>query len=83
MNILSTNGYVGRFITDWAGANVFIRNISIRLGVPAIPGQTLAFSGEVTSKTEEGDECIVEIAIKASNDMGDHATGSVTVSVPA
>lgn len=82
LNILSTNAYVARFITDWAGAETFIRNINIRLGVPAIPNQALNFSGEVLTVTEEGDECVVEISVKVSNEMGDHATGTAILTVP-
>jgi acyl dehydratase len=82
MNILTTNGYVARFITDWAGPEAMIRKIAIRLGAPAVPGQPLRFTGQVTEKREEGDECVAEVTIRAANDLGDHATGSVTVSLP-
>jgi len=83
MNILTTNGYVARFVTDWAGPEAMIRKISIRLGAPAVPGQPLRFSGQVTQATVEGDECMIEVAIRAANDLGDHATGTVVVSLPA
>ena len=82
MNILTTNGYVARFVTDWAGPEAMLRKIAIRLGAPAIPGQPLRFTGQVTSKRDEGDECVFELAIRAANDLGDHASGSVTVSLP-
>lgn len=82
MNILSTNGYVARFITDWVGPEGMVKNIKIRLGVPAIPDQILLFSGEVLSKIDASDETLVEISIKASNPLGDHATGTAVVSVP-
>ena len=82
MNILTTNGYVARFISDWAGPEAMIRKIAIRLGAPAVPGQPLRFTGQVTHKREEGDECVAEVTIRAANDLGDHATGSVTVSLP-
>ncbi len=83
MNILTTNGYVSRFVTDWAGPGAMIRNISIRLGVPAVPGQSLRFTGEVTATDDNGDEREVEVAVRLANDMGDHATGTVLVSLPA
>ncbi len=82
MNILTTNGYVSRFVTDWAGPEAMLRSISIRLGAPAVPGKTLRFTGQVASKSVDQDECIVEVAIRAANDLGDHATGSVIVSLP-
>jgi acyl dehydratase len=82
MNILTTNGYVARFVTDWAGPEARLRKIAIRLGAPAIPGQPLRFSGQVTRTAEEGDECVVEVAVRAANDLGDHATGSVLLTLP-
>ena len=82
MNILTTNGYVSRFVTDWAGPEAFVRGIKIRLGAPAVPGQPLRFSGSITAMTQEGDECVVEVAVRAANDLGDHATGSVVVTLP-
>ncbi len=82
MNILTTNGYVSRFITDWAGPEAMIRKIAIRLGGPAIPGLPLRFSGEVARATNEGSERIVEVSVRAANDLGDHATGTVVVSMP-
>lgn len=51
MNILTTNGYVSRFVTDWAGSEAMIRKIAIRLGGPAVPGQPLRFSGQVAKST--------------------------------
>ena len=82
MNILTTNGYVARYITDWAGPHARIRKIAIRLGAPAIPGQALRFTGQVTQSADEGDERVVEVAVRAANELGDHATGTVTVSLP-
>ncbi len=82
MNILTTNGYVARVVTDWAGPEAMIRKIAIRLGAPAIPGQSLRFTGQVTETSNEGDECLIEVAIRAANDLGDHATGTVVVSLP-
>ncbi len=82
MNILTTNGYVCRYVTDWAGPEAMVRKIAIRLGGPAIPGQPLRFSGEVLSADEEGDERVIEVSVRAANDLGDHATGTVLLSLP-
>ena len=82
MNILSTNAYCARFVTDWAGPETFVKNISIRLGVPAIPNKNLVFTGEVLSKTDNGDESDIEVSLKATNELGDHATGTVLISLP-
>ena len=82
MNIFSTNAYIARFITDWAGPEALLKSINVRLGVQAVPGQVLKFRGEVLSKADADGECLVEVAVRASNDVGDHATGSATLTVP-
>ncbi len=82
MNILTTNGYVSRFVTDWAGPEAMIRKIAIRLGAPAVPGQPLRFSAKVAQTSHEGDECVIEVAVRAANELGDHATGTVVVALP-
>ncbi len=82
MNILTTNGYVSRFVTDWAGPEAMVRSIKIRLGAPAVPGQPLRFSGQVAQTSREGDECVIEVAVRAANELGDHATGTVVVTLP-
>ena len=83
MNILTTNGYIARFVTDWAGPEAMLRSIKVRLGGPAVPGKQLHFTGQVSSVEREGDEWAVEVSIRAHNDLGDHATGSVLLSLPA
>jgi acyl dehydratase len=82
LNILSSNAYVARFVTDWAGPEAMLKNINIRLGVQALPGQVLRFTGEVLSIRREDKEAVVEVAVKASNDLGDHATGTVVFTLP-
>ncbi len=82
MNIFTTNGYVSRFVTDWAGPVAMIRSIAIRLGAPAVPGQPLRFTGQVAQTSQQGDECVIEVAVRATNELGDHATGTVVVSLP-
>jgi acyl dehydratase len=82
MNILTTNGYVARFVTDWAGPEARLRNIKIRLGAPAIPGKPLRFSGRVEKVSEDRDERVIEVSVRAANDLGDHATGTVLLGLP-
>jgi acyl dehydratase len=78
MNILTTNGFVGRFITDWAGPDSIIKKVSIRLGVPNYPGDTMKLTGHVKA-VEEND---VEVEIRGANSLGDHVTGTVKVQLP-
>jgi acyl dehydratase len=80
MNILTTNGLVGRFVTDWAGPEARLRRVNIRLGVPNYPGDRMVLSGEVAALDAEKGE--VEIAVRGSNALGDHVSGSVRVALP-
>ena len=82
MNILTTNGYVARFVTDWAGPEARLRSIKIRLGAPAIPGKPLRFTGRVEKVSDESEERVIEVSVRAANDLGDHATGTVELGLP-
>lgn len=83
LNILSTNGFVSKFLTDWAGPDTWVKNINIKLGVPAVPHQTLRFSGEVLSKAELQDKVEITVSVTAANDTGNHATGSAVITLPS
>ncbi len=80
MNILTTNGFVGRYVTDWAGCNAVIRRVAIRLGTPNLPGDTMRMTGTVADKNEEGGVVVIDVAGK--NSWGVHVTGRVTVALP-
>ena len=75
MNILSTNGFVGRYVTDWAGPDAIIRSVSIRLGVPNYPGDTMTMTGSVTARADG----VVDVSVRGANGLGNHVTGSVSV----
>jgi hypothetical protein len=75
MNILSTNGFVGRFVTDWAGPDAVLKSVKIRLGAPNYPGDTMVMTGAVTKK----DGPVVEVSLRGANSLGDHVTGTVSL----
>ena len=80
MNILTTNGLVSRFVTDWAGIDSRVTNVAIKLGTPNLPGDTMNLSGEVTAKDEESGSVTVDITGK--NAWGNHVTGTVDLVLP-
>ncbi len=85
MNILTTNGLVGRFVTDWTGPGGLLREVAIRLGAPNYPGDSMTLTGAVDVKPgpePEGDRGRVRVAVRGSNRLGDHVTGTVTVALP-
>jgi acyl dehydratase len=82
MNILTTNGYLSRYVTDWAGPEARIRTIAVKLGAPAVPGSDLRFTGRASPARRAGGVDLVEIAVRAATDLGDHATGTVVIDLP-
>jgi hypothetical protein len=82
MNILTTTGYVVRYVTDWAGPRAVVQRLAIRLGGPAVPGSPLHFTGSVTDHRSLGDRRAIEVTMRAANDLGDHATGTVELTLP-
>jgi hypothetical protein len=78
LNILTTQGLVQRYVTDWAGARAVVRRIAIRLGVPCYAYDTLTMSGRVIEAA--GAECVIEVV--GRNSLGDHVTGTVHLEVP-
>jgi acyl dehydratase len=83
MNILTTTGYVTRYVTDWAGPHGVVRRLAIRLGGPAVPDLPLHFTGAVTDQRDVGNRRAVEVTMRATNDLGDHATGTVELTLPS
>ena len=83
MNILSSTAHTSRFLTDWAGPEAMLTRLAIRLGVPTHPGTTLTFTGRVAGTSVDADAGLVDVELRATNDLGDHLTGTATLSLPA
>ena len=81
MNILTTNGLVGRYVTDWAGPDAVVKNITIKLGAPNVPGDTMKMKGTIKSKDDN--DATVEVDVVGANGWGHHVTGTVRVALPA
>lgn len=78
MNILTTNGLVGRYVTDHFGPAAVLRRVAIRLGAPNHPGDTMLLTGTVEEVA--GDTAVVRVV--GANGLGTHVTGTVTVTLP-
>lgn len=86
MNILTSNGYCVRFLTDWAGPEAMVTKLSIRLGVPSFPDDPLRFTGSVTGKSRGPAgvgpaENFVEVTFQAANSLGNHVSGTAVLSL--
>ncbi|ANS66396.1 MaoC domain-containing dehydratase [Streptomyces lincolnensis] len=82
MNILTTNGLVGRYITDHFGPRAVLRKVAIRLGAPNYPGDTMVLTATVEEVTEETGAATATVRVVGANTIGRHVTGTVTVTVP-
>ena len=91
MNILTTNGLVGRYVTDHFGPTAVLRKVAIRLGAPNYPGDTMTLTGTIEEVVETGDGTVgtgvpavtATVRVTGANGIGRHVTGKVTVTVPA
>jgi hypothetical protein len=86
MNILSTNGIVGRYVTDWSGPGAVLTDVNIRLGAPNYPDDTMTLTGSVTAKDDEpgtDGKGGIEVSLRGANGLGDHVTGTVRLRLPS
>jgi len=81
MNILTSQGLMTRFATDWSGPEAVVKSLDIRLGAPNIPGMVMTVTGEVSAKNEETG--VVDIAVVGENNIwGMHMQGTVQLALP-
>ncbi len=80
LNILTTTGLVQRYVGEWArvaiGEEFVIRSCGLRLGAPAYPGDTVRFSGTVTTE----DDGVVTVTVVGEVSLGHHVDAQVVVS---
>ncbi len=85
ISINSSNGVVGRYVTDWAGPAARLRSVSLRLGMPLHPGDVLHLTGEVISGNSDGDAdgdtagdaAATTVKVTGSHARGMHVTATV------
>lgn len=82
MNILTTNGLIGKYLTDWTGPEGKLKKIQLKLAVPNYPGDKMMLNGEISKKYEENGEYLVEIDFYGQNSIGYHALGKAVVALP-
>jgi acyl dehydratase len=76
LNILTSTALCERYVTDWAGPDVVIKGIAVKLGAPAYPYDTLSFAGTVTEVADG----FATIEVIGSVSLGNHIIGTVRVS---
>ena len=83
LNIISTGGFVGKYLTDWSGPEGELRKISMKLGATVYPGDTLIAGGKVARKYTKDNEHMVDIEFHFSVEAGPHAWGTATMVLPS
>ncbi|OJZ76366.1 acyl dehydratase [Mycobacterium paraffinicum] len=83
LNVMTTSGLVGRYLTDWAGPRAVIRSLAVKLGAPGYPGDVLALRGEVTEVTADDVGQLLTIRVTGSNRLGDHVRATAKLFLPA
>jgi hypothetical protein len=81
MNILTSQGLMTRFATDWSGPEAVVKSVDLRLGAPNVPGMVMTVSGKVTALDK--DSGLVDLAVTGENNIwGMHMQGTVQLTLP-
>ena len=78
MNILTTGGLIGRYVTDWAGPDAVLTGVRLKLGGPNMPSDTLKIRGKVLTT----DSAAVELEVSGDNSWGNHVSATVKLTLP-
>jgi len=82
INILTTNGLVSKYLTDWSGPDGEIKKFTFRLGQSGYAGDKMTMSGKVAKKYNEGNENLVDLEYTFNVTDGPHAIGTATMALP-
>jgi hypothetical protein len=81
MNILTSNGLMGSYVTNWAGPDSTTKKIDLKLGAPNLPGFIMTITGEIKAKDNERNT--IEVQVTGENNVwGMHMQGTVQVQLP-
>ncbi|WP_162846016.1 FAS1-like dehydratase domain-containing protein [Seongchinamella sediminis] len=78
MNILTTCGLCGRYLSDWSGPGARLQKLRLKLLAPNVPGDTMVMQGAVSAL---GEDKLVDVEFSGANSRGFHVTGSATLSL--
>ena len=81
MNIMTSQGLMTRYVTDWSGPEAVVNAVDIGLGAPNIPGMVMTISGEITEADADSGKVVVSV-LGENNIWGMHMQGTVTLTLP-
>jgi acyl dehydratase len=82
LNVMTTSGIVGRYLTDWAGPRARIRSLAVKLGAPGYPGDILALRGDITAVSPDAQGRLLTVEIIGTNRLGDHVRATAKLLLP-
>jgi len=82
MNMMTSSGLLGRYLTDWTGPDALVRAHELRLGRPNYAGDTMRLTGTVRSAELVDGRGLVTVALLGVNSLGNHTDSSITVQLP-
>jgi acyl dehydratase len=82
MNNATICGLSGKYLTDWAGPEGELKEISFRIGTPCFPGDTMKMTGKVVKKYTEGDQHLVDVEYEFNVAQGRNCGGRGTIALP-
>lgn len=75
VDILTDTDLVQRFVTDWAGEQVVVKSVALRLGAPLYANDTLHLTGKV-SAVSNGE---MQVSVVGRDSLGEHLTATVAL----
>lgn len=72
---------LAQLVVDWAGDPGALKRLNVRYRNFVFPGDTVTCKGQVTRKSVEGSEALVECQLVAENQNGDVVAGPATAVV--
>jgi uncharacterized protein len=82
MNIMTSQGLVSRYLTDWSGPLAVLRGLDTRLGIANRPGDTLILEGTVTELTRSPDGTTAFIEVHGTIARGRHISAIAELFLP-
>jgi len=67
MNIMSQQGWVGRYLAEWAGPGARLQRLYTRLGVPNVAHDTMTLRGRVTGVQDRE----ITLEVRGRNSLGE------------
>ncbi len=83
VNTMFEQALFARYVTDWCGPESDFRFTSLAMVGQLCPGDVAEIRGQVTKKYWDRNDCVVELELTATNELGVAARSSATIAMPS